>query len=214
MPWCLPLIVLPVLVLTAPPRPSVPTAAAVQSGEMLRAVEDLKRYESLVVQFREGRDVVVTDLLQWKEDRLTAAISLINTLHDSIRPWPADFLRSATVLHTDAAIRLLGLKGLIDAAFFHFRIAFDFLETGRAALRPFASRWVFAVSRWMRSRGRVFDAETFLGFGRVVVPDNTSAGTRVGCCRRCSRPNGRAWPRTSRRARPGRSPAVTRSTRC
>ena len=54
MPWCLPLIVLPVLVLSAPPGLSVPTTAAVQSGEMLRAVEDLKLYEALVVAVPRG----------------------------------------------------------------------------------------------------------------------------------------------------------------
>ena len=133
MPWCLPLIVLPVLVLSAPPRPSVPTTGAVQSGEMLRAVEDLKRYETLVVQFRQGRDDVVTDLLLWKQDRLSGAISLINTLYDSIKPWPADFLRSAIILHTDAAIRRLDEKA-VEAAFFHFSIAFDFLQRGGPAL--------------------------------------------------------------------------------
>ena len=170
MPWSLPLIVLPVLVLSAPPGP-VPTTAAIQSGEMLRAVEDLKRYETLIVQFRQGRDDVVTDLLRWRQDRLSAVIALINTLHDSIRPWPADFLRSATVLHTDAAIRRLDEKS-VDAAFFHFSIAFDFLQRGGPALRTFASRWVFAVSRLMRSRGRILDAETFLEIGRGVVPDD------------------------------------------
>ena len=171
MPWCLPLIVLPVLVLTAPPRPSVPTTASVQSGEMLRAVEDLKRYETLVVQFRQGRDEVVTDLLLWKPERLSAAIALINTLHDSIKPWPADLLRSATVLHTDAAIRRLDEKA-VDAAFFHFSIAFDVLQHGGPALRTFASRWVFAVSRLLRSRGRIPEAEQFLEIGRGLVPDD------------------------------------------
>ena len=171
MPWCLPLIVLPVLVLSAPPRPSVPATGAVQSGEMLRAIEDLKRYEALVVAFREGRDDAVTDLLQWKQDRLNGAISLIGTLFDSIRPWPADFLKSAIVLHTDAAIRRLEEKE-VDGAFFHFSIAFDFLRRGGPALRPFASRWVFAVSRLMRSRGRIADAEQFLEIGRGVVPDD------------------------------------------
>ena len=139
---------------------------------MLRAIDDLKRYQTLIVRFREGHDDVVTDLLQWKPDRLSAAIALINTLFDSIRPWPADFLRSATVLHTDAAIRLLDEK-LIDAAFFHFGIAFDFLQRGGPALRAFASRWVFAVSRSIRSRGRILDAEKFLEIGRSVVPNDT-----------------------------------------
>ncbi len=91
MPWCLPLIVLPVLVLSAPPRPSVPATGAVQSGEMLRAIEDLKRYEALVVAFREGRDDAVTDLLQWKQDRLNGAISLIGTLFDSIQALAGGF---------------------------------------------------------------------------------------------------------------------------
>ena len=161
MTWDLPLCVLPLLVLTAPPGHSVPTAAAVQSGEMLRAVEDLKRYETLVAEFRQGRDDAVTDVLQWKQDRLNGAISLINTLHDSIRPWPADVLRSATILHTDAAIRRMD-EAAVDGAFFHFSIAFDFLQRGGPALRSFASRSVLAVSRLMRSRGRVLDAEKFL----------------------------------------------------
>ena len=164
-------LLLSLLAFSLPPVLAARTTVSLASVDLKRAVEDLKVYRALIIAFRKGDDKVVAGLLKWEHERLSAAITVINTPFDPMAPWPAGFFRSAVIMHTDAAIRCLDDKR-DEAAFFHFGIAGDHIQRGGSELATFGSRWVLAVSRFMRSRGRILGAEHVLNIGRAILPDD------------------------------------------
>jgi tetratricopeptide (TPR) repeat protein len=169
MPTWIRLLVLPLVAFSVPTVLAARTTVSLQSGNTRRAIDDLNVYRALIIEFRKGNDDIVAELLTWEQKRLRTAIALIDTPFDPMKPWPADLSRSATIMHTDAAIRCLDDKA-VEAVFFHLLIARDHLQRGGRELDSFASRWVFAVSRFMRSRGRILEAERLLEVGRGIVP--------------------------------------------
>ena len=171
IPAWVPLLVVPLLVCSPPPALAAQSTSARHRVNPQRAVGDLKVYQALIVEFRKGDDAVVAGLLQWEQNRLSQAVALIGTPLDPTRPWPPDFFRSAVIVHTNAAIKCLDGQGA-EAALFHLTIAGGLLQRGGRALGAFASRWVFAASRFMRGHGRILDAEGLLEIGRDIVPDD------------------------------------------
>ncbi len=100
------------LALSLPPALAARTTVSRQPSNpnLKRAIEDLKVYRALIIEFRRGNDEVVATLLTWEPKRLSLAITVINTPVDPTAPWPAGFFRSAAIMHTDAAIRCLDDK--------------------------------------------------------------------------------------------------------
>jgi tetratricopeptide (TPR) repeat protein len=156
------------------PAPAARTAVSRQppNPDLKRAIEDLKVYRALIIEFRKGDDDVVARLLTWEHKRLSLVIAVINLPFDPTAPWPTGFFRAAAIMHTDAAIRCLDDKR-DEEAFFHLGIAGDHIQRGGSDLAAFGSRWIFAASRFMRSRGRTLVAEHFLEIGRAIMPDDS-----------------------------------------
>jgi hypothetical protein len=168
---CLPVLLLLLPALSLPPAFAAQTTRPREPLNSKRAIEDLKIYRALIIEFRKGHDEVVATLLTWEHKRLSIVIDSINSPLDPTAPWPAGFFRAAPIMHTDAAIRCMDDKR-DEEAFFHLGIAGTHIQRGGSDLAAFGSRWVFAASRFMRSRGRILGAEHFLEIGRTILPDD------------------------------------------
>jgi tetratricopeptide (TPR) repeat protein len=158
--------------------PAFPSASALpqapgfeQKSEQLRAIADLNQYHGMVAVYRQGNDEVARELLTWDETRLAKAIAGIDSDKDPNRPWGDEFLRSGSLLQTAAALECLRtLSG--DRMMLHFNLAAEQLRRGSAALAPFASRWYYAVSRFLRSQNQLTVAEQILETARKNLPSD------------------------------------------
>ena len=158
------------LLLLAVVSPSSPRAQDFeQKSEQLRAIEDLKHYHGMVAVYRQGNDEVVADILTWDEKRLGRTIGGIDSKQDPNRPWGDDFLRSAALLQTAAALDRLDNNDR-QRMRLHFDLAAQQLRLGSAPLAAFASRWYYAISRLLRSRDGLTAAEQLLEGARMHLP--------------------------------------------
>ena len=140
-------------------------------SEQLRLIADLNQYHGMVAVYREGNDEVVRELLTWEETRLAKAIGAIDSKADPNRPWGDRFLRSGSLLQTAAALEALRTSAG-DRIMLHFNLAVEHLRRGSAALGPFASRWYYAVSRFLRSENQLTLAQQIMAAGRTALPSD------------------------------------------
>lgn len=104
-------------------------------------------YRALVKRYRDqGPDAVSLVMAMGPAPALAAA--------DSAQPWPADELRGALMLHTDAAIRLLNERHGADATA-HLDAAVRLLGSAdrQAASRRFVRQWFDTVRGYARASG-------------------------------------------------------------
>ena len=87
-------------------------------------------------------------------------------------PWRAGELRGAAMLHTDAALRIVGPDEEDGARRRHLNVAGRMLHASGAPDDPFVPRWYFAVSRALRQRDVYGVAQDLLERGRTRVPGN------------------------------------------
>jgi tetratricopeptide (TPR) repeat protein len=159
------------LALPGSPRPLLTRSQLQEKPEEIRAVGDYKHYHAMVVAYRGGDDDVVTELLTWEERRLRTAVGVINSNKDPYKPWSYEFLRSAALMHTAAALKCVD-EGADESMLLHFKLAADLLNRGSAGLGPFAGRWYYAISRLFRSLDRTSDSVWVLELGRNYLPSD------------------------------------------
>jgi tetratricopeptide (TPR) repeat protein len=135
----------------------------------LRAIEDVKHYYGMAVAYRNGNDEVVSELQTWDKRRLGLAVAFIDSNDDPNKPWGDEVLRSGALLQTAAALKSLE-RGDGARMSFHVNLAAEHLRRGSVQLAPFASRWTYAISRLLRSRNSVENAETLLASARKDLP--------------------------------------------
>jgi tetratricopeptide (TPR) repeat protein len=87
-------------------------------------------------------------------------------------PWTAGELRGAAMLHTDAALRIVGPDEEDGDRRRHVNVAGRMLHASGPPADPFVPRWYYAVSRALRDRGFFGVAEDLLDRGRSQVPGN------------------------------------------
>ena len=131
---------------------------------------ELKRYHSLLDRYRVGDDRSIDELLEWDRKRLLKAIAAAQTAIDPFQHWPEGRITVATMLHTDAALRLLSLE--TDGFSFHNELATRVLQFGGEGVRSFARSWYIAVSRSLRDRAQLFLAEAVLERARRNIRDD------------------------------------------
>jgi tetratricopeptide (TPR) repeat protein len=136
-----------------------------------QAVRDLRIYRSLLIQYRDGDDAVVDEILKWDDDRLDAAIGLIDSRMDPTKPWVAALFKTAAAMHTAAALRCLDRRMSLTALW-HLEVALGHIRRGRQDLAPFGSRWFLAMSRRLQADGSHPEAERFHEAARSVLPND------------------------------------------
>ena len=151
-----------------------PAAAAGQdpedTNERTRLEAELKRYHGVINAYREGTDESVDEILAWDPERLKRIVAAAQTALDVFRPWDVPRAQAATMLHTDAAIRLM--EGEPDRVSFQLDMAAQLLRIAGPDLHPFARTWYIAVSRRLRDRVLLFVDEGLLARGRTHLPND------------------------------------------
>jgi tetratricopeptide (TPR) repeat protein len=87
-------------------------------------------------------------------------------------PWLPGELRGAAMLHTDAALRIVGPDEEDGDRRHHLKVAGRMLHASSSRDDPFVPRWYYAVSRALRDRNLFGVAEDLLERGRSQVPGN------------------------------------------
>lgn len=152
-------------------------AACLSSGTSVtvaaqsRAVRpvDLSSYHVLVVSYRAGRTSPVLEIMGWPPRRLLSIVDGIEGPGDPVRPWDTGRFAAAAWMHTDAALRFIGL-GDRDGASAQLDAASRVLRAGGARTTPLARQWYFAVVRGLRDRQWLATAERLLQLGRERMP--------------------------------------------
>ena len=137
-------------------------------GERRRVQGELKRYHGIINAYREGKDDAVDEILDWDPERLKRIVAAAQSSDDVFRPWDAPRTRAATMLHTDAAMRLMDREP--DRVSFQLEMAAQLVQMAGPDLHPFARTWYIAVSRSLRDRALLFVDEGFLERGRKHLP--------------------------------------------
>ncbi len=143
--------------------------ADLQNAELERLKNDLKRYHALVTTYCAGDDTVLSDVLPYDWQRLRDMVDAIDSKYDANRPWGDRLLRCGALLQTAAALKFVD-EGVPEAFSFHLELATRHFRKGSEALRPFASRWFYAIARLFRSRYELGAAEQMLEMGREQLP--------------------------------------------
>lgn len=135
------------------------------------AAQDLGQYQSLVLAYSRGDDRAIERILNWSRQWLDEALRPLNKTSDPWQPWRLSRIAAATMLHTDAAIRLLEVDKTADAEM-HLDFASRLLQrtVGVVELRHFAGLWYVAMSRYLRRDLELSLAERFLESGRNRLP--------------------------------------------
>ena len=136
-----------------------------QDPEHERFESSVKRYHALIDTYHQGDDRSVIELIEWDRKRLT---EVVGSVQKSARPWDEARFTTAAMLHTDAAIKVLGPDEPLAAL--HLQLASRLLISGGPDLHPFARRWYLTVARILRERARLPLAETLLERGRQHLP--------------------------------------------
>jgi tetratricopeptide (TPR) repeat protein len=157
-----------VLVLVSSPAAASRSAPSQTSEQTLRA--DLERYHGMVVAYRRGDDKVISELLTWDASRLELTIGSLNSPKlDPNQPWSDAFLRSGVLLQTAAALNYWDARNGSRMTM-HFNLGVAHLRLGSSELDWFSSRWYYAVSRALRARNDVSEAERILETARKQLP--------------------------------------------
>jgi tetratricopeptide (TPR) repeat protein len=135
------------------------------------AAQDLRQYQSLVLAYAAGDDQAIDQMLEWSRPWLDEALQPLNKASDPWQPWRLSRIAAATMLHTDAAIRLLEVDKTTEAET-HLDFASRLLHrtVGAAELRHFAGLWYVAMSRYLRRDLELSLAERLLESGRNRLP--------------------------------------------
>jgi len=136
-------------------------------------VDDLKHYHGLINMYREGNDEAVTMLLLLDQPHLRVVVNLANGPQDPFSSWEVGRFYGAAMLHTEAALRLYRDSDSSGASF-HLEMAVRLLQTGGTDVRPFASRWYVAVSRYLRDVRELTAAQRLLEMGRQRLPRDSA----------------------------------------
>jgi tetratricopeptide (TPR) repeat protein len=142
------------------------------SRERTRLEGELKRYHGIVNSYREGKNDAVDAIVAWDRERLKKIVAAAQSPLDVFRPWDVARAQAATMLHTDAAMRLLEAEP--DRVSFQLEMATRLLRIAGPDLHPFARSWYIAVSRRLRDRAQLFMAEGLLERGREHLPNDPS----------------------------------------
>ena len=137
-------------------------------GDQLSA--DLAHYHVLIAADRRGDRTIPQQVLSLHRDRFRAVLGALATKRDTVNPWEPERFRAAALMHTEAAF--LPHRRTDDRTFEQLDIASQILAKGGPEVRDFASRWYVAVSRVLRDRLRLEDAERLLELGRSRLPDD------------------------------------------
>lgn len=140
-------------------------------GERARIQGELKRYHGIINAYREGKDDAVDEILASDPERLKRIVAAAQTVLDIFRPWDVPRAQAATMLHTDAAIRLMDREP--DRVSFQLEMAAQLLRMVGPDLHPFARSWYTAVSRRLRDRALLLVAEGLLERGRKHLPNDS-----------------------------------------
>jgi tetratricopeptide (TPR) repeat protein len=136
-----------------------------------RAAE-LKRYRAVVNAYGSGDNTAVRTILSWDTKRLEALVAIVDSSDDPTRPWTGEHLKTAAMLHTDAAMdRLYEDERRVG---FELDIAGRLLQKGGPPLHSFSRDWYSVVSRTLRSRTLFTVAERFLDEGRARQPNDAA----------------------------------------
>jgi tetratricopeptide (TPR) repeat protein len=135
------------------------------------APQDLGHYQSLVLAYAGGEDQAIVGILDWNRRWLDEALRFLNKASDPWQPWPLSRIAAATMLHTDAARRLLEADKTADADI-HLDLASRLLQrtVETPELRHFAGLWYVAMSRYLRRNLELSLAERLLESGRDRLP--------------------------------------------
>jgi tetratricopeptide (TPR) repeat protein len=139
-----------------------------KTPERVRLEESLTAYHALIDAYRQGDDRSVADIRAWGQKRLVEVVGAVYASGDVVRGWDQGRLKTAVMLHTDAAMSTLETDDPL--AFIHLQLASKLILTGGAPLRDFARIWYLTASRLLRDRARLLIAEALLDKGRQHLP--------------------------------------------
>ena len=143
-----------------------------RDGERARLEAELKRYHSFINAYRSGDDTAVDEILAWDAERLPKIVAAAGSSLDVFKPWDEARVKAATMLHTDAAFRLIERDEKRSS--YHLELAARLVALGGRDLHAFARRWYTAVSRLLRDRVQLFVAEGLLERGRESLPGDAA----------------------------------------
>jgi tetratricopeptide (TPR) repeat protein len=131
-----------------------------------------RAYRRVVGKYRQGDADAVDAVLAIPRLHLESIMKVIFSEMASEIPWTAGELRGAAMLHTDAALRIVGPDEEDGERRHHVNVAGRMLHASGTPADPFVPRWYYAVSRALRDRHFFGVAEDLLDRGRSQVPGN------------------------------------------
>ncbi len=131
-----------------------------------------RAYRRVVGKYRQGDADTVDAVIAIPRLHLESIMKVIFSQMASENPWTAGELRGAAMLHTDAALRIVGPDEEHGERRRHVNVAGRMLHASGPRDDPFVPSWYFAVSRAFRERGFFQVAEDLLERGRAQVPGN------------------------------------------
>jgi tetratricopeptide (TPR) repeat protein len=160
------------LLLAAAPAQLTVTVASPEELQLVRA------YRHLIARYRNGDAEAVPAVIALPRNHLETILRLFFGVPDT--PWtmpgeppamPGE-LRGSAMLHTDAALRIVGPDEENGDRRHHLKVAGRMLHASGSRDDPFVPRWYYAVSRSLRDRHLFGVAEDLLERGRIEVPGN------------------------------------------
>lgn len=148
-----------------------------EAAKRSRAKAEMDGYHAAVEAYAAGdADGAFERLRAFDQERLARTLITINRRGIDLQaPWDARRYLLAVMLHTDAGFRLAA-DAYGQDMYDQFQAAADLLQLGvRCApdrVRPFASRWYVALSRYLRDRAVLRAAGDLLDLGRKRLSDD------------------------------------------
>lgn len=144
---------------------------AVAGAQDARAVDDLRAYRTLVDAYRAGGTAPVHELLTWSQQRVRGALAQFGASGDPDGPLTSLRANAAAMLHTDAALHVLGYDEPV-AADFHLDVASQLLHRSGEPSRTFAAAWYHTVSNALKLRAEPGLLEALLRRARDRLRDD------------------------------------------
>ena len=157
--------VLSLLMSGAPAQLSITEA----SPDLLQRVMN---YRQLIEKYRRGDDATVEAVIAIPRIHLESILDIVFSKFALDPAWRPEECRRAAMLHTDAALRVVGPDEEDGPRRRHLDVAGRMLHASGAPDDPFVPRWYFAVSRALRQRDLYGVAQDLLERGRNRVPGN------------------------------------------